>query len=65
MRDVVLIDLKVHRLRATERAVLVKPDGIDDEVWLPLSQIEMTPPDGDGLCGLAIPEWMALQKGLI
>ena len=65
MRDVVLIDLRVHRIRATERAVLVKPDDIDDEVWLPLSQIEMTPPDEDGLCDLSVPEWLALEKGLI
>lgn len=59
-----LIDLTVQVRHATERAVLVF-DGAD-EVWLPISQIEITPADPiTGTAIVTLPEWLACSKGLI
>lgn len=57
------IDVHVDILRETDKAWLVS-DG-DREVWLPKSQV-----DTDGLevgCSgpIFLPEWLALDKGLI
>ena len=57
-----LIDITGEIRARTDRAVLLF-DGMR-EVWLPLSQIEI---DGDrpGVVEVAMPEWLALEKGLI
>lgn len=59
-----IIDLTVHLHHETDRAYLVS-DTADpkDAVWVPKSQAEIAP-DGDTQC-LTIPEWLALEKGLI
>lgn len=53
-----LITLEVEILHETDKAILVETD-FGEEVWLPLSQIN--------LCGdeVEIPEWLAEDKGLI
>ncbi len=60
--DTALVDLtgliKINR----EKAVLFN-DGARD-AWLPKSLIEITPVDR-GLVVVAVPEWLALDKGLI
>lgn len=53
----------------TERAVCVREDIDGDDVWLPLSQIEMAG-DGDDYdrgdpIEIEAPEWLLLDKGLI
>ena len=60
---VVDIDVKVHA--RTDRGIRVSTAGqqIDAE-WLPLSQIEVEMKQG-GLAVVTLPEWLALDKGMI
>lgn len=61
--DVIDIDVQVHA--RTDRAILVSDDGDKDKaVWLPLSQVEVDM-RGGGVAVIALPEWLALDKGLI
>lgn len=51
----------VHR---TMKAVLVKDAEDAREIWLPLSQVEVT--GGPGTIGeVTMPEWLAIEKGLV
>lgn len=60
-----LIDVEVSELRRSERAVLVTEDGdTENAVWLPLALVELSPIK-PGICMLTLPEWLALEKGLI
>ncbi len=38
--------------------------GLDDPVWVPKSQVELEE-EGDGTVTVTMPEWLALEKGLI
>lgn len=61
-----LIDIfgRVHA--ETERAVRFSETGDDkDAVWLPRSQIEIEPASKAGYVTVAMPEWLAQEKGLI
>lgn len=60
-----IIDLEVHRLHATDKAVLVTQDLPENGVWLPKSQIELTKSGNGELWDLQIPEWLAIEKGLV
>lgn len=61
--DLIDITLAVHH--QTEKAVLVSDDGDRQKaVWLPLSSIEIAPIKG-GAAEVTMPEWLALEKGLI
>lgn len=56
------IFLKCQRLRETEKAILVQ--GMrDEEVWLPLSQIEIVSEDKDVL-EILIPTWLVFKNPL-
>ena len=61
--DVIDIEVKVHA--RTDRGIRVSATGqqIDAE-WLPLSQIEVEMKEG-GMAVVTLPEWLALDKGLI
>lgn len=61
-----LIGMSVHLRHQTERAVLVEPvNSTREPAWVPLSQVELTP-NGDGQTyWLDIPEWLAVDKGLL
>ena len=60
-----LVDIAVQLHHATERAILVSDDGDhENAIWLPLSQVEIeTKPGGTAI--VTMPEWLALEKGLI
>jgi hypothetical protein len=59
-----LVDIVVQIHHRTERAILVSDDGDrDNAVWLPLSQIEVMPKES-GMAEIAMPEWLAVDKGL-
>lgn len=47
----------------TEKAILFN-DG-DVEVWIPKSQVQDEDREESGLLKIEIPEWLALDKGLI
>lgn len=52
--------------RSTEKAYLVDHGG-DEEVWLPKSQVSHRESDerGSNLRVFVIPEWLAIEKGMI
>jgi hypothetical protein len=64
-----ILDLRVVVHRQTDRAIQVSEhDELSKAVWLPLSQIEMTPaPTKGGMrcADLQIPQWLAEAKGLV
>ena len=59
-------EVTLQLIRTTERAVCVT-DGIQ-EIWLPLSQIEMAPAAvgaSQDYVTISLPEWLAAEKGLL
>ena len=60
-----LIDLDVQVLRETEKAVLVTLDVPENGVWLPKAQIELNETVVRGIMTLTLPEWLAIERGLI
>jgi len=61
-----IIDIDVEVTARTEKAVLVHTGIKEQAVWLPLSQIEIEPNDAfPGIETVTLPEWLALEKGLI
>jgi hypothetical protein len=60
-----LLDLTMQLHHATERAVLVSDDGErKNAVWLSLAHCEVER-KANGLVVVTLPEWLALDKGLI
>lgn len=60
-----VVDIAVQIHAKTDRAILVSDDGDKEKaVWLPLSQIEVEMKQG-GTAEITLPEWLALEKGLI
>ena len=59
------VEIDVEKIRATEAAILVR-DADDNQIWLPLSQVEILEQNfaGDQV-KLSIPEWVAIEKGLV
>lgn len=60
-----IIDIDVECNARTEKAVLVHTGDKSKSVWLPLSQIEIEPSGIPGIETVTLPEWLALEKGLI
>lgn len=60
-----LVDLDVQVLHETEKAALVTLDVPDNGVWLPKSKIEISETGIGGIMTVTLPEWLALEKGLI
>lgn len=60
-----IIDITVELLMETDRAVLVTDSVPDKGVWLPKSQVEIEPSDTGGLHVVTLPEWLAIERGLL
>ena len=60
-----IIDIDVEVTARTDKAVLVRTGIKEQAVWLPLSQIEITPTGFGGIETVTMPEWLAQEKGLI
>lgn len=61
-----LLELNVDLMARTDRAVQVRDHNSGKTVWLPLSQIELTRADEDGLGWVVdLPEWLAIEKELV
>ena len=59
----VTVDVEVvHR---TDKAVLAHTGIKEQAEWLPFSQIEIEPSGFAGIKTVTLPEWLALDKGLI
>lgn len=61
--DVIDIDGAIEA--KTEKAVLFHTGNKEEAVWLPLSQIEVDETGISGIVTITLPEWLALEKGLI
>ena len=61
--DVIDIDGAVEA--RTDKAVLFHTGNKEEAAWLPLSQSELEETGLAGLFTLTLPEWLALEKGLI
>lgn len=61
--DVIDIDGAVEA--RTENAVLFHTGDKVSAAWLPLSQIEIEETGFKGIFTVTLPEWLALEKGLI
>ena len=60
-----LLDMTLHLHFKTDKSIKVSDDGDEDNaVWLPLSQIELEP-KGGALVEVTLPEWLAIEKGLV
>ena len=58
-----MVDIFVDIIRETEKALLVT-DGVI-ETWLPKSQIEIIETYKDNGADIELPEWLAIDKGLV
>lgn len=62
------VELKLNLVAETTMAYGVTEDALDDPViWLPKSQVELLgrKPELMGAIDLEIPEWLAIEKGLV
>jgi len=60
-----LIDVTVQLHMMTDRAIRVSDDGDDEKaVWIPLSQCEVLKRP-NGIAIVTMPEWMAVERGLV
>lgn len=58
-----IVEITIDKvLTETNKAVLVKID--EDELWLPKSQIELDE-NSNGVSIAQMPEWLAINKGLV
>lgn len=60
-----VIDITVQKLHETDNAVLVTDSIPEKGVWLSKSLIEIEASATGGLYEVTLPEWLALEKGLI
>ena len=60
-----LVDIAGIVIERREKAVWINAG--DTNAWLPLSQVELDPPDASAghAVEVAMPEWLAKEKGLI
>lgn len=57
---------RVLRTSASGKAVLFRADDSDEEVWLPVSQIDIHDDDRDPeIKNIVMPEWLAIEKELV
>ncbi len=62
-----LHDITMQLHHKTDKAVLVSDDGErDNAVWLPMKHIEIEPSaEGRAFVKVTMPEWLAIEKGLL
>ena len=60
-----IVDIDVEVTARTAKAVLVHTGIKEKAIWLPLSQIEIEETGIGEIFSVTLPEWLALEKGLI
>lgn len=65
MRDEATFELACIKKHETDNAVLIYDPASDEDVWIPLSQIEEMHFDKTGQGTMVMSEWIARKKGLI
>ena len=66
----IIVDVEGYQFHETEKAILFGTDekNRDEAVWLPKSQVEIEDKGVFHMSGpvvVTLPEWLALEKGLI
>jgi len=56
-------DVEIHVTIKHQTAVAVLVNDGDNDVWLPLSQVDIVEDEGKTLAQM--PEWLAIDKGLV
>lgn len=59
-----LVDVTVQIKHRTDRAILVN-DGGEENKWLPLAQIEVAQNIDGATYTVTMPEWLAIEQGLV
>lgn len=59
-----LIDIHVRAKHLTDKAILVTADD-ENDVWLPLAKIELRSNGKVNEYEVTMPEWLAIEKGLV
>lgn len=64
--DLVELTVRLVRDNANDKAILVETDK-EEKVWLPRSEIEFELVEGQNsqMIRVQIPEWLAIDKGLV
>ena len=58
-------ELACHFIAETDNAILICDPASDEEIWIPLSQVEEIHRDKGGETGrIIMTEWIARKKGL-
>jgi hypothetical protein len=52
-------------VRETDNAVLVHDHASEEDVWIPLSQVESMHKDRNDSGSIVVSDWIARQKGLL
>ena len=65
MAESELYEMSCHFLRETYNAVLIYDHASEEELWIPLSQIQSMHKDGKGDGTIIMTAWIAKQKHLI
>ena len=61
-----MIDISVYIRSKKEKATRVEPVySTRNSAWLPNSQIELAPTKATDIWTLTLPEWLAVEKGLV
>ena len=62
-----VVDVEMYLIAQTERAILVNEDenNSGQGVWLPKSKVEFDDVTPGTVTTVTLPEWLALEKGLI
>lgn len=61
-----IVDIACCRHAETAKAILVSDDdNRDNAVWLPKSQVEIENDGHANFVTVTLPEWLAVEKGLV
>lgn len=60
-----IVDIDVRLLHETEKAVLITTDVPENGVWIARSLIEIEESGVKGIHTVSLPEWLAMEKGMI
>ncbi len=65
MHDDPTFELACSKKHETDNAVLIYDPATDEDIWIPLSQVEEMHFDKNGNGTIVMSEWIARKKGLI
>lgn len=60
-----LAEIEVEIVAETTKAWKVRTDSDHEAVWIPRSQCEVEKDEVSGIATITLPEWIAIDRGLI